>query len=80
MPSNFIQGFLCFAYISLCKTYDLRADPFLNQATFNKLGRGLLDDYTCTYYISRLCACSGSDKRQYKDCNPLGQAFLVIGQ
>ena len=31
-----------------CETYDPRAGPFLYQATFNKLGSGLLDDNTCT--------------------------------
>ena len=67
MPSSFSQEIsLCFAYINLCKTCDPRAGPFLNQATFNKLGKGLLDDNT--YQISRLFACSGSDKRQCKDC------------
>ena len=50
MPSSLSQEFLlCFAYVSLCKTYYPRAGPFLNQATFNKLSRGLLDDNTCTY-------------------------------
>ena len=55
-----------FANINLCKTCDPRVGPFLNQATFNKLGKGLLDDNT--YEISRLFACSGPDKRQCKDC------------
>ena len=32
-----------FFCISLCKTCDPRAVPILNQVTFNKLGRGLLD-------------------------------------
>ena len=57
---------LCFAYINLCKTCDPRAGQFLNQVTFNKLGKGLLDDNT--YQISRLFACNGPDKRHFKDC------------
>ena len=67
MPSSLSQEiFLCFDYINLCKTCDPRVGPFLNQATLNKLGKGLLDDNT--YYISRLFAISGPDKRQCKDC------------
>ena len=58
--------FLCFAYISLCKTCDPWAGPFLNQATLNKPGKCLLEDNI--YQISRLFACSGPDKRQCKDC------------
>ena len=40
--------------------------PFLNQSTFNKLSKGLLDDNT--YKISRNFACSGPDKHQFKNC------------
>ena len=50
----------------MCKTCDPRAGPFLNQATFNKLGKCLLDDFI--YQISMLFACSGPDKRQCRDC------------
>ena len=64
-----------FGYISLCKTRDQRVGPFLNQATFHKDGKGLPDDNS--YQIARLFACSGSDKRQCKDC--WGGAFLVTG-
>ena len=67
MPSSLIQEmFLCFAYINLCKASDASAGAFLNKATFNKLGKGLLDDNS--YQISRLFACSGPDKRQCKEC------------
>ena len=81
MPSCLSKEMLlCFAYISLCNTCDPWAGPFLNQATFNKLGKGLLEDNT--YQIPRLFACSGPDKRQCKDClvGPLwsqGHNFLV---
>ena len=57
--------FLCFAYTNLCKTCDPREGLLLNQVTFKKLGKGLLDD--STYKISRLIACSGPDKCQCKD-------------
>ena len=67
MPSSLSQEiFLCFDYINLCKTCDPRAGPFLNQGTFIKLVKCLLDDNT--YQISMLFACSGPDKRQCKDC------------
>ena len=43
-PSSLTKEFyLCFAYISLCKTCDPMAGPILIQVTFNNLGRGLLD-------------------------------------
>ena len=36
-----------FSYISLCKTCDLRVEPFLPHGhNLNKLGRGPLDDAT----------------------------------
>ena len=57
--------FLGFGYISLYKTCAQRVAPFLNQATFYKLGKVLLDDNS--YQISRLFASSGPDKRQCKD-------------
>ena len=67
MPSSLSQEiFLRFGYINLCKTCDPRTGSFLNQVTFSKLGKGLLDDNT--YQISRLFACSGPDKRQCNDC------------
>ena len=43
-----------FCLHNLCKTCDPKAGPFLNQATFNKFGIGLLDDNS--YQISKaLC-------------------------
>ena len=58
--------FCLYTAVSLCKTCDPRVGPFLNQATFNKLSKGLLDDNT--YKISRNFACSGPDKHQCKNC------------
>ena len=55
MPSSLSQDiFLCFDYINLCKTCNPRVGPFLNQVTFSKLDKGLLDDNT--YQIARLFA------------------------
>ena len=51
-------------------------DQFLNQAIFNKLGRGILGDNTAIYKISILFACIGSDKYQCKDYNPLGSSLF----
>ena len=47
------EGFLCFPYISLCKTCDPRGGPiFAKGHNLKKLGRGPLDD--AIYQISRL--------------------------
>ena len=56
----------------MCKAYDPRPRPFLNQATFNKLGRGLLDDNTCTYVVVQINA-------NVNIVTHWGQAFLVLG-
>ena len=38
----------CFSYISLCKTCESQADPFLAKGqNFNNFGRGPLGDATC---------------------------------
>ena len=67
MPSSLSQEIIfMFCLHNLCKTCDPKAGPFLNQATFNKFGIGLLDDNS--YQISRLFACSGPDKHQCKVC------------
>ena len=67
MPSSLSQEIIfMFCLHNLCKTCGPRAGPFLNQATFNKLGKSLQND--SSYQISRLLACSGTDKRQCKDC------------
>ena len=49
-------------------------DHFLNQAIFNKLGRGILGDNIAIHKISILFACIGSDKYQ---CNtPWGSSLF----
>ena len=50
-----LEEFLCFSYISLCKTCHPKEGPFWPQEhNFNKLGTSLLDDDT--YQISRVYA------------------------
>ena len=43
-----------------------KSGPRLNQVTFHKLGKGLLDNNS--YQISRFFACNGPDKCQCKGC------------
>ena len=54
-------------------------DNFLNQAIFNKLGRGILGilgDNTAIYKISILFACIGSDKYQCRIITPWGSSLF----